>query len=130
MNILAISADLYTPLLLLCWIYYWQKESRQTRRLQIKTLLLSAIAVYALMLLDSCLNIWPSLGMDYSTHSAIALLFVVDLSLKNRILLLFAPLSLCAYFYLMWFLNYHSVADMLTTSLLLLPVFLYLKKGK
>ncbi|MFT6985056.1 MAG: hypothetical protein ACJAT7_000863 [Psychromonas sp.] len=131
MNILAISADLYTPLLLLCWGYYWQKASRQTRRSQIKRLLLCVVIVYSVMLLDNYLHIWPSLEMDYSTHSAVALLFVVSLSLQNKHLLLIAPLSLCVYFYLMWRLNYHSVADMLITSFVLLPAFIYInKKGK
>lgn len=131
MTTLALIADLYTPLLLLTWLYYWRKASRQTRQSTIKSLLIGAVIVYGVMLLDNALNIWPSMGMDYSTHSALALLLVVALSLQNKPLLSIAPVSLCAYFYLMWRLNYHSVADMLTTSLLLLPAFLYLhKKGK
>jgi len=131
MNTLAISADLYTPLLLLGWLYYWCKASRQTRHSRIKNLLLGALLVYGLMLLDNALHIWPSQGLDYSTHSALALLFVVALSVQNKRLLWIAPLSLCAYFYLMWRLNYHSVADMLSTSLLLLPAFIYFhKQGK
>jgi len=131
MTTLAIIADLYTPLLLLIWLYYWRKASRQVRQSQTRNILLGALLVYGLMLLDNALNIWPSMGIDYSTHSVLALLFVVALSVQQKSLLWIAPLSLCVYFYLMWQLNYHSVADMLTTSLLLLPAFLYLhKKGK
>jgi hypothetical protein len=128
-NMLTIIADLYTPLLLLCWIYYWQKELIQRRKSQFKRLLLLVSVVYALMLVDIYFGIWAYGGMDYSTHSAIALLLVVDLCFKNRLLLFVSPLSLCAYFYLIWLLNYHSIADMLTTCLLILPIFLY-KKGK
>ncbi|WP_019613114.1 hypothetical protein [Psychromonas ossibalaenae] len=131
MTLASLTADLYTPLLVLAYLYYWKKETQVKRRLRIIVLLLSLTLVYGLMLLDNSLKIWPALAMDYSTHSALALVFVIDISMKNKKMLLFAPLSLFIYFYLMWFLDYHSVADMLTTSMVLLPVLFYLhKKGR
>ncbi|WP_028863072.1 hypothetical protein [Psychromonas aquimarina] len=128
MTFLPVIADLYTPLLVLAYLYYWQKEPQVKRRLRFIILLLSLTLVYGLMFVDNSLQIWPALAMDYSTHSALALVFVIDLSMKNRKLRLLAPLSLCIYFYLMRLLDYHSVADMLTTCVVLLPVLLYLHK--
>lgn len=128
MHLLAIISDLYIPLLIFTWLFYLYKEAT-TRRAEIKVLLLSLLLVYTLMFVDNHFNIWPILGLDYSTHSAVALIFVVNFTWRNKILLILAPLSLCGYFYLMRLLNYHSFADTLTTILVLLPVLIYWQKG-
>jgi len=129
MNLLAISADLYTPLLALIWIFYLYQGTTAIRCSEISVLLRSLLLVYALMLLDSYLNIWAIFALDYSTHSAVALIFVVNLTWRNKVLLMLAPLSLFAYFCLMRALNYHSFSDAFTTILILLPALIYWQKG-
>jgi len=122
----AIIADLYIPLLIFTWLFYLYKYAA-IRRAEIKVLLLSLLLVYALMFADNYFNIWPIWGLDYSTHSAVALIFVVNLTGRNKILLYLAPLSLCVYLCLMRLLNYHSFADTLVTVSVLLPVLIYSK---
>jgi hypothetical protein len=128
MHLLTIIADLYTPLLIFIWLFYLYQEAA-TRGAEIKVLLLSLLLVYTVMLLDNYFNIWPIWGLNYSTHSAVALVFVVNLTWRNKILRLLAPLSLLVYCYLMWKLNYHSFADILITLLVLLPALIYWQKG-
>jgi len=123
----AIVADLYIPILIFIWLFYLYKEAT-TRRAEIKVLLLSLLLVYALMFVDNYFDIWPILGLDYSTHSAVALVFVVNLTVRNTMLLYLAPLSLGVYLCLMRLLNYHSFADTLVTVLVLLPVLIYWQK--
>ncbi|ABM02678.1 conserved hypothetical protein [Psychromonas ingrahamii 37] len=128
MHLLAIIADLYTPLLIFIWLFYLYQEGA-TRGAEIKVLLLSLLLVYTVMFLDNYFNIWATWELDYSTHSGLALIFVVNLTWRNKILRLFAPLSLLVYCCLMLKLNYHSFADILTTLLVLLPALLYWQKG-
>ena len=125
MNLFAIIADLYTPLLILIWLFYLYRGTAEMRRPEIKTLLLSLLFVYALMFLDGYLHIWSIFALDYSTHSAVALIFVVNLTWRNKILQLLSPLSLLAYFCLMRVLNYHSFTDIFTTLLVVLPFLIY-----
>jgi hypothetical protein len=128
MHLLAIIADLYTPLLIFFWLFYLYRGAA-TRGAEIKVLLLSLLLVYTVMLLDNYFNIWPIWGLDYSTHSAVALVFVVHLRWRNKILRLLAPLSLLVYCCLMRLLNYHSFTDTFMTILVLLPALLYWQKG-
>jgi len=123
-HLAAIIADLYTPLLIFIWLFYLYTDAA-IRRAEIKVLLLSLLLVYSLMFVDNYFNIWPIWGLDYSTHSAVALIFVVNFTGRNKILLYLAPLSLCVYLYLMRLLNYHSFADTLVTVIVLLPVLIY-----
>ncbi|HEY7865899.1 MAG TPA: hypothetical protein VIC51_07825 [Psychromonas sp.] len=129
MYLAAIIADLCIPLLIFTWLFYFYKEAT-IRRAEIKVLLLSLLLVYTLMFVDNYFNIWPIWGLDYSTHSAVALIFVVNLTWRNKILLYLAPLSLCVYLCLMRLLKYHSFADMLSTVLVLLPILIYWQKGR
>jgi hypothetical protein len=128
MHLLAIIADLYTPLLIFIWLFYLYQKAA-TRGAEIKVLLLSLLLVYGVMFLDNYFNIWLTWGLDYSTHSAVALIFVINLTRRNKILRLVAPLSLLVYCCLMRKLNYHSFADTLITLLVLLPGLLYWQKG-
>ncbi|MFT7052987.1 MAG: hypothetical protein ACJAU1_000538 [Psychromonas sp.] len=129
MYLAAIVADLYIPLLIFIWLFYLYKEAT-IRCAEIKVLLLSLLLVYSLMFADNYFDIWPIWGLDYSTHSAVALIFVVNLKWRNRMLLYLAPLSLCVYLCLMRLLNYHSFADTFSTVLVLLPILIYCQKGR
>ena len=128
MNLMAIIADLYTPFLMLIWLFYLYQGTAEMRCLEVKTLLDSLLLMYTLMFLDNYLYIWPIFSLDYSTHRAVALIFVVNLIWRNKILLMLSPLSLFAYFCLMRALNYHSFTDIFTTLFVLSPAFIYWQK--
>ena len=146
-------ADSYIPLLaLLCAVhlsYFFLKGtacfkhgilaySKQTA-LRILAIILSIIWVYTLMFLDENLKIWPSITigeqvLDYSTHTALALVFNCYLfcsALSSQPLLSFIiTLSMVLYLLLMKYQNYHTFADMFTTTMIVLPpMYLIMKKS-
>ena len=71
---------------------------------------------YGLMFIDNLLRLWPSVGLDYSTHTAAALAFVIYLTLLKPQLKFLWSISLIAYCVLMRYQQYHSIADMITTA--------------
>jgi hypothetical protein len=75
-----------------------------------------AFVAYGFMFLDRRLNIWPAFGLDYSTHTAIALGLVIFLSFNMRKLVTFWIGSLVSYVLLMWYQRYHTIADIATTG--------------
>lgn len=74
--------------------------------------------VYLVRAVDNYYLLWPSLGLDYSAHSAFAASLVVSIGAFKRRWL--APLSLAAlaYFALELFMRYHGIADILSSSIL------------
>ena len=90
--------------------------------------LFSAIAtVYTLMFADRALKLWPYFHLDYSTHTALALVLVVFLAAAGTHMLAGTAVSMLAYIMLMIYQGYHSIADIVTTSMVLMPVILWLK---
>lgn len=118
-------ADSYTPILGAIWLLL---ALAPLVRLQLKTsvnrvvsgLLASAIA-YGGMYADNHWLIWPRYGLDYSTHTAIAIAAVVQLMVIARQGWWLWSGSLLAYLMLMNYQHYHSWADMVTTGLAVLP---------
>jgi len=82
----------------------------------------SIALVYGFAQLDRQLHIWPNFGLDYSTHSAIALAAAISLAFYNRRWLVYLIPLLLFYGALMWALKFHTVADMLTTAILIVPL--------
>lgn len=123
-------ADAYVPLLgVICIVLIAQRalvtDWAQARK-GILLLIHGLIVTYGLMLLDNQLGLWPAAGLDYSTHTAIAitLVLVAFLLMPSLSWPLFS--SLVGYGLLMLYQNYHTLADLLTTgavvSLLIFPV--------
>lgn len=81
---------------------------------------------YGLMWLDIQWQIWPSFGADYSTHTAflIACLVAIHCQQPRTITLL---LTYCGYMLTMHYQQYHSLLDIVTTTLvisgILLPIY-------
>ena len=134
LKLLAIACDTYTPILLalalLSIIMQWRKGNKFHGFL----LVYFAVIVYGYMFVDKHFQLWSSMGLDYSTHTAAALALVVFISFYKTIaykLLLAA--SLIAYGCLMFILQYHSWSDMFSTAcamgIFLLPEFV-LRKNK
>ena len=76
-----------------------------------------AAVAYGLMFLDRYLNLWPALGLDYSTHTATALGLVILLSFEARKLVPLWVGSLACYVLLMLYQRYHTVTDIMTTAI-------------
>lgn len=120
---LDIIADAYIPLLALLSIALimtplWQSRWWLTALRLLNFTLFAAIA-YGIMFLDTWLNIWGAVGLDYSTHTAVASLLVVFLtSICSRLSPLWLS-SLAAYLLLMRYQGYHTTHDIMTTVLAL-----------
>ena len=120
-------ADSYIPALFLISIYVLAvgvfKLGLKRKCIEIASVIYSIVIVYSVMLLDNVFQIWPTFDLDYSTHTALSLVFVVYLSSKNKTLLIGSVLSFLLYVLLMLYQKYHSVADILSTAIILIPLF-------
>lgn len=84
---------------------------------------LSTVAlVYIAKTVDGRLGIWKSLEWDYSTHSALAAALVISICVFSRSYRVFALAVFIAYELLIVLLGFHSIADILSTLLLIIPV--------
>jgi len=127
LQIFAVIADCYTPILLLIALFEVRRSWFRCNKLHAAQLLYVAFVVYSLMFIDKYFQLWAMIGLDYSTHSAAAFALVVVIGLSKRLLSKLAlALSLAAYGGLMDMLNYHNWGDMLTTmfiiAILLFPI--------
>ena len=118
-------ADLYIPVLAFISLYFLVKNT-----INIALVVGAVTYIYLLMFVDKYFLIWQSLGLDYSTHTALALVFVVFLALKSTRLMLFALLSMLLYAGLMVYQEYHSVLDIVTTGAVVTPVLVWLLARK
>lgn len=122
---LDLIADAYIPFLLMCVLLcggYRTAASREPLRsgvYQLSQLLLNVSAVYAMGYIDQKLLLWPSWGLDYSTHTALAIALCVRFwrcsPWWQARFICFA--SLASYAALMRYQQYHTWADMLITAL-------------
>jgi len=123
-------ADLYIPVLATISFYFLVNIVRVvgiSKALINIALLGGAVAyIYGLMFIDQYFLIWQSLDLDYSTHTALALVFVVFLALKGTRLMIFTVLSMLFYAGLMVYQDYHSVLDIVSTGLVVTPVLVWL----
>lgn len=121
-------ADAYTPLLALtCLVLLLRPlHGLQWRVLGLRgaSLAAGAFVAYGLMFLDNRLAIWPMAQLDYSTHTAVALVLAIFLSMYWPASRLLCWVSLCAYGLLMLYQRYHSLADILTTAAVVAVLYL------
>jgi hypothetical protein len=83
---------------------------------------ISMVAMYAIGWLDKLLGIWAALQLDFSSHTGFAAVILVSLSIWNRKLVLPSVVILLSYVALMLYQKYHSVADILTTAVIIIPL--------
>lgn len=125
--ILALLADIYTPILLLLTLIVLVRSWRVGNKWPLVQFVYAFMVVYVLMFADIYFQFWAHWGLDYSTHlaAAFALLAIISLH-KNLMFNSLSIASLIGYGCLMKLLNYHSWADMASTlvvlSAILLPV--------
>jgi hypothetical protein len=117
-SLLAQIADFYTPLLLLLALILCVKSGFKLLLPRLALLMVSALWVYGLMYVDGYGHIWGGLGGDYSTHTAVSLALVLFCGklLQTRLAWVLLSTSLLAYGEVMFYLGYHSWADMLSTA--------------
>jgi hypothetical protein len=121
----ALVADAYTPVLVIVWLLALIHAARVPEfpaRKHLLACVVSVAWVYLWMFADQWLSLWPRFGLDYSTHTAFALVFVMALAGFSRVLMWLAVGSLLLYMTLMWFLGYHTWPDMLSTVLVIGPI--------
>ena len=121
-------ADAYTPLLGLIALACLAKSVFQAKwkLLATQTALLVAgiVLVYGQQYIDEQLHLWSSISLDYSTHTAIALILNIYILvlIKKYWLAIFAVFVL--YLLLMLYQGYHGVADIVTTMLVIGTMYL------
>jgi hypothetical protein len=123
-------ADAYTPQLLLIALLDLALRWRAGDRLHGLKLMYAVVIVYGWMFADNFFQLWSSVGLDYSTHTAAALALVMCIAMRKRLAVKLAlSASLVLYGCLMSLLSYHTWPDMLTTAtiigLCIAPVLLW-----
>lgn len=124
---LDVIADAYIPILIITSMLVLAvrvfKFGFLRKLTEISSIIVAVCIVYGCMWIDNTFNIWPVFDLDYSTHTALALVFVVYLSSKSKTFFVWSALSFIVYVLLMLYQNYHTVADIASTAVVLLPMF-------
>lgn len=123
---LDVIADAYNSLLLLSLALFCLFQT-QKQEFGLRTALSYAVelflylsVVYGLKYLDDRFGLWPSLGWDYSTHTAFALAMVWPLWLYLKAPLRWVwPFSFVMYAMLMMYQGYHTFTDILSTAVVI-----------
>lgn len=111
-----IIADIYSPILLIVIAAIIRNSPTKRRRL-VSAMVAYMAGAFGFMLLDKIASLWPRFGLDYSTHTAFAVVCVwwICKNLKPIFWRIFWSASPLVYFALMVHLDYHTAADILTT---------------
>jgi hypothetical protein len=83
---------------------------------------LSMVFMYALGWVDQNLHIWDRVGLDYSTHSGFAAVLIVSIWLWVRSAGVTAAAIGLAYCALMLYQRYHTIADIVSTVVVISSV--------
>jgi hypothetical protein len=115
-NLFAVTADIYSPALLLGIAIIMLKQPHAHRQALLAAIVAYLMGVYGLMLVDKAASLWQRVGLDHSTHTAFAAACVWFLwKHTQKPWRAFWLWSLAAYFALMIHLGYHTAADILST---------------
>ena len=124
-------ADSYIPILMLVSLFLIAKNIVETwpnykEPVKIASYLVATLLVaYSLMYVDRVLELWPSLSLDYSTHTAVSLALIFVLNRLISSLWLIWLISFFIYVLLMLYQKYHSAADIILTTFVV-SILLYL----
>lgn len=124
----AFIADLYTPIIVIvcviCMVLSGREQGLRFGLWQLGGVLLSTAFIYTVMFIDNALGIWPAFNLDYSTHTAIALVFIGYFIVYTPRLRGVMVLSIVGYAALMMHQKYHTLSDIITTTVCVMPVIL------
>lgn len=119
-------ADAYVPTLLLFSLLLASREALGREKSRdwnpLKSVFISILVVYLVYFIDISLNLWSRFGLDYSSHTAMALVSVIFLSNQGILLTVLSLVSLPLYVVLMLYQEYHSLTDVLTTAAVIGPL--------
>lgn len=116
-------ADSYIPLLLILFLGGLGRNAYllwpNYRALIFSFLYLLGLLLisYGLMFFDNAVRLWPAFGLDYSTHTAVALSLVFALCTVFAGQWKWIAGSMLVYAGLMLYQEYHSLTDIFTTAL-------------
>ncbi|MBP0639335.1 hypothetical protein [Cupriavidus sp. AcVe19-6a] len=83
------------------------------------------LIAYGFMWIDGALHIWSRAGLDYSTHTAVAVALIATIGAISCRVGALAVVMFCLYVPLMLHQRYHTVVDVASTVLAVgIPVFL------
>jgi hypothetical protein len=117
-------ADSVNPVLgiiALLWPWLRWRSSWRHAALSVMVTLLSVAFAYAMSALDGRFGWWPAVGLDFSTHTAIAIALVVSLGAIKPSTWLAWTAILFGYFVLMVYQRYHTWSDIVTTAVVIAP---------
>jgi hypothetical protein len=117
-------ADSVNPLLglvALTWPWFRWRGQWRLAALHVVMTLLSVAFAYAITSLDRANGWWQSWGLDFSTHTAVCVALVVALCTIKLSLLGWWVGVFGAYVALMLYQQYHGVADIVTTAVVVAP---------
>lgn len=122
-------ADSYTPLLaiisLTLIVVAPFKGQWRLAGLRLLTLSILLGIAYGLMFFDAQFSICSTVGLDYSTHTAVALVLAAFLAANESRLTILWFSSLIVYVLLMLYQGYHTVSDIaVTVAVIVFPVWL------
>ncbi len=116
-------ADSYIPLLLILFLgglgrnAYLLWPSYRAPIFSFLYLLGLLVISYGLMFFDNAVRLWPAFGLDYSTHTAVALSLVFALCTVFAGQWKWIAGSMLVYAGFMLYQEYHSLIDIFTTAL-------------
>ena len=117
--ILDTLADSIDPILafmaIIATIQMWRRTSPRAAVRYAMATLAGLAAIYLIQAIDTSRSIWRTWGGDYSTHAAFAASVTVSLFFAFRHPALLTAVML-GYLALMVVMGYHSLADVLTAS--------------
>jgi hypothetical protein len=133
-EILDTICDSYIPLLAIAFfvgLVGRAVKASGERRFLIRVFVFFAgmiLVSYGIMFLDNAMHIWPAFGLDYSTHTAVSLTFVLSICVLARQFWKVAVGSFVVYVLLMLYQQYHTLSDIASTMVPIASVALVFAK--
>lgn len=115
---LAIIADLYSPLLALFCVYYLRAKMSKNLAL---SFIIAYLAVYCFAFIEFYFGWWLAMGANFSSHTAAVMVIVFALLGASYSVGFYAFISVLIYGGVMNVLHYHSWFDIFSTMVVCLP---------
>lgn len=115
---LAIIADIYSPLLALFCVYYLRRLFNNKWAI---AFVLAYLYVYGFAYIEFQFGWWASMESNFSAHTAAVMVLVLALLAVNYKVGSYAFITVLLYAQLMTILDYHSWFDVISTMVVCVP---------